>query len=509
MRAKNALRNLGVSLIYEVFIFVIGLIMPRLIILSYGDAVNGLTQTITRLLTLINLIQAGAVGASIYQMYKPVADNDYETQSAIMYSSRCYFNKLGVIYLVVAMAAAVFYGFYLKSDELSPLEIILSFGILAVNGSLHFFFTARHDILFSSYQQRYLLTISTFLEKIVYYVLLFLVVLGELPFMFMYLALLCGDLVRVIVNTLYYRKLTKGKLVSQPKDKHYPIKDRKYLMLNSIGTEMITASPTIIITTLVGLSYSSVFSVYAMIYTSMKTIINSVQLAISAIFGNLVAKSENKKIAGVFNDLSFSFLTVGAFLASCAAFLFMPFINIYTSGFEGVSYHYPILAIFIVAYIAIFAFRTTFAFVATVYGLFKEICKITVVCGSICIFISALTTYLFGMPYVMVGVLLFHVSYSVIVLMILKKRVSWFTFKKLPLRTAMLIILPTISYVLSILNPIEITGFATWAMVAVGYAAVMAVVILGYSLIFERKELGDLLRYGKAVFFKKKKKKMA
>ena len=113
MRSKNALRNLSVSLLYEAFILVLGLIVPRFIILSYGDSVNGLTQTIHRLLSLVNLLQAGAVGASIYQMLKPVAENDYKAQSAVMYASRKFFNRMGALYLAIVMVCAVFFGFYL------------------------------------------------------------------------------------------------------------------------------------------------------------------------------------------------------------------------------------------------------------------------------------------------------------------------------------------------------------------------------------------------------------
>ena len=93
MRSKNAFRNLLFYLIYEVLCFILGIIFPRFIIHAYGSEINGLTSTITRILSLINLIQAGAVGTAIYQMYKPVAEDDYDKQSAIIYSSRRFYNK--------------------------------------------------------------------------------------------------------------------------------------------------------------------------------------------------------------------------------------------------------------------------------------------------------------------------------------------------------------------------------------------------------------------------------
>jgi len=495
MRSKNAFKNLVISLSYELIVFVLGLIVPRLIILSYGDAVNGLTQTVTRLLTLINLIQAGAVGATIYQMYKPVADNDIEAQSAIIYSSNRYFKKLGIIYLVAAFVVGAIFSWYLKNKDLDFVEIFLSFVVLAVNGSLYFFFTSKYDVVFSSYQKRYLLTISSLVERFVYYALLFTVALGGLHFLCMYGALLIGGVIRVLINTAFYNKLVGDKIQKKPRDISCKIGGRKALMMNSIGTEMITAAPTVIITTFVGLESSSVFSIYAMIYTSIKTIINSIHLSVSAIFGNLVAKADNGKIANVFNVLVYIFVVIGAFLASCTAFLIIPFIDIYTAGLEGQNYKFPVLAVFVIAYIILFSFRIVYSFVSTVYGLFKEMCTTTLTLGSIAIVISTVCTILFGMSYVMVGVLFFHLSYSLVLLNIFKKRISWFNFNKMLRRVVLILVLPTVSYLLYVFCGISVNSFVQWLLLAVVFAIGAAMCLVVYSVLFEKKEFNMLLSY--------------
>ena len=507
MRSKNAFKNLITSLSCELLIFVFGLIMPRLIILTYGDAINGLTQTITRLLSLINLIQAGAVGASIYQMYKPVANNDYDTQSAIIYSSQKYFNKLGKIYFIISVTIATIYSFYLHNESISVIEIFLSFTILTLNSSLYFFFTSKYDAVLSSYQKRYLLVIATMVERFIYYTLLLIIIHVKIHFVFMYLALLVGGLVRVLINSTFYKKVTKGNIKNKPSNTTFEIKDRKFLMMNSVGTEMITAAPTVIITTFTGLVYSSVFSVYAMIYTSMKTIINSVHLSLSAIFGNLVAKADNQKISSVFNTMLYVFTMLGVFLASCVAFLLTPFLDIYTSGFEGVNYKYQILVIFVTAYVAIFAFRMVFAFVSTVYGLFRDMCKITLILGSISVIISIICTVSFGMPYVMVGVLFFHLSYTASLLIVYKKKIVWFNFKKILRRIVFLIVLPAISYISYQLHPIVVTSFIEWLLIAFIMTFIIGAILILYSVVFERKEFFELFKYARKIFLNIKSKK--
>ena len=506
MRSKNALRNLVVSLAYEVFLLALGLIVPRFIILSYGDSINGLTQTINRLLTLVNLLQAGAVGASIFQMLKPVADNDVKTQSEILYASKKFFDRMGIIYLAIVSACAVFYGFYLQDDNLSVIEVILSFMVLAVNGALYFFFTSRHDIVFSSYQKKYLLTVASFVEKITYYILLFLVIWGELHFIFMYLALLSGGIVRVLINSYSYHKLV-GKTISRnPENKDFKIKDRKFLMLASISDQTIAAAPTIIITTAISLAASSVFSVYSMIYISMKTLINSVHHAVSAIFGNLVTTGDDASIGRVFDVLLYVFCMLGTFLASCSAFLFMNFIELYSDGFTEINYIEPVLACFIVAYIAIFAVKTVFNFVANAYGLFKLTFKATIIFGAVGLLCSIISTIVLGMPYVMIGVLIYHVGTTCILIASFNKQIPWFKINSrwLP-RLVITVILPMVSWILYKSDAFFLDGWLGWFITAVIYALAVITVILVYTVIFERDSLSILLGYVKAIFKSKKK----
>lgn len=508
MRSKNALRNLIVSLAYEVFILALGLIVPRFIILSYGDSINGLTQTITRLLTLVNLLQAGAVGASIFQMLKPVADNDYEKQSAVMYASKKFFDRMGAIYLAIVAVCAVFFGFYLKDESLSVIEIIVSFLVLAINGSLYFFFTSRFDIVFSSYQKKYLLTLSSFAERIVYYGLLFLVISGKLHFVFMYAALLCGGLVRVAINSVFYRRLIKGRIVKKPSETDFKIKDRKFLMLASIGDQMVEAAPTVIITTFINFAASSVYSVYALVYISLKSLINSVHLAVSPVFGNLVVASDGKRIGRIFDTLLYVFMMLGALLSSCCAFLFMDFIGLYSKGFTDGIYVQPVLAIFIVAYIAVFSVRTVFNFVSHSYGLFKVTCKATLACGAVSLLVSVVATLLWGMPYVMLGLLLYHFSTMCVLIYAFKKQIPWFSFKpRWFLRAVVMVVLPVVSWGLYRGGLVSMSSWFGWFAAAVVYAAAVAACLLIYSLIFERQAVAMLLGYVKAIFKSKKKVK--
>lgn len=505
MRSVNAVKNLIVNFIYEVLVFGFGIIFPRYIILIYGSEINGLTSTITRILSLINLIQAGAVGAAIFQMYKPVAENDYDTQSAIIYSSRKYYNRVTVIYLSIATVASVFYGLYLRNEKLAFIGIFLSFFILSINGAGTLLFRSICDIYLSPVQKKYYLIIGMIAEQIVRYAFLSVVLILKLHYIFIYLSYVAGGIVAIIINLYYFKKLSKDKIDNNPRNKNYIIPDKKYLMLQSVGGEAITAAPTIIITTFIGLIQASVFSVYAMIYTSAKTLLSSIQLSLSPIFGNLVKTSTEKHIYKIYDLIELMTILMGTILTAGSGFLLGPFIKLYTVGVNDANYYSALLIIFVTIYSAIFTFKTSYGYVCTVYGLFRQTCFITVIFAIIGILISGICTIIFGMPYVMAGLFMSEIGSAIAMLYVLKKRVSWFRLTNLFKRTVFLVILSTVGLSLYFILMPNINSWAHWFIFGLISIVVIFAVELIYCIVFERCQLCHLKLYARNIISKKTK----
>lgn len=497
MRSKNAAKNLVLYMGYEALVFLLGIIFPRYVILAYGSEINGLTSTITRVLSLINLLQAGTVGAAIFQMYKPVAEDDYEMQSSILYTSRKYYKRITVIYFALALCCGFFYGFYLQSVTLSFTEIFVSFVILAVNGSGTLLVRSVCDIYISPHQKKYYLILSQILEQIVRYGYIAVSLVFKLKFVHIYIAYLLGGSVGLLMDFWFYKRLSKGKICKDPKDKKYKIPDKSYLMMQSIGSESIAVSPSIIITTFINLVQASVFSIYSMIYSSMKTILNSIQLSFSAIFGNVVKTSKSEHIYNVYSVIELITIMLGTVLSVCVGFLMEPFIKLYTLGVTDAEYLYQILVVFVVCFTVAFTFSTSFGFVATVYGLFKVTCKITMLFSSIGILISLVCTMLFGMPYVMCGLIFYQVGSSVAILIELKKNINWFETHNLFRRTIVLIFFSITGLVSYYVFSPCIESWFSWAVWGCFIAATTSILLMFYCLLFERKQLVVIFEYAR------------
>lgn len=504
MRSKNASKNLLLYIIYELLTFGCGLLFPRYIIGIYGSEINGLTSTISRVLSLIMLIQAGAVGAAIYQMYKPVAEKDYETQSAIIYASKRFYNIVSLVYLAASIGLGIFYSFYLKNDTLSFIGILISFLILAFNGFNILLFNSICDIFVSSHQKRYYLSIALICELFVRYSLLSFVLIFKLHYLFIYCSYFLGGLTSVLINLLFYKKLSKGIINKNPNNKNYVIPDRKYLTFSSVGSEVVNISPSIIITTFVSLTASSVFSVYAMIFTSIRTMLNSIQLSFSAIFGNITKTESEDRIFNVHSFIELFTIVMGTIVSCCAGFLIVPFIMLYTNGIADANYLYVNLSIFVVAFIVIFTFRTSFGYVSTVYGLFKDICVITLLFGGLGIVISVLSVIFAGMPYVMIGLIFNELGCSIVTLIVLKKKVPWFKMKHLFIRSMVMLFLASASTLLYFVISPTINNWLVWIVFGLIAFISSSIVMVLYCVLFERKYIKMFFAYVKTLLAKRK-----
>ena len=75
-------KNIVINIILQVTTICSGLIIPRLIIKTYGSNVNGLISSITQFLSYIALLEGGIGGVIKAVLYKPLLNKD---RAALVY----------------------------------------------------------------------------------------------------------------------------------------------------------------------------------------------------------------------------------------------------------------------------------------------------------------------------------------------------------------------------------------------------------------------------------------
>ena len=81
--AKNIVWGFG----GQILILILGIIVPRIMIVGYGSDVNGLISTITQIFTYVALLEAGIGQAAKNALYKPLVDKDRDNFASVVASA--------------------------------------------------------------------------------------------------------------------------------------------------------------------------------------------------------------------------------------------------------------------------------------------------------------------------------------------------------------------------------------------------------------------------------------
>ncbi len=502
MRSQNATRNAILSIIYEILILILGLMVPKIVISIYGSEVYGLSSTINQMLQILNLMQAGAVGASIYQMYEPVAAKDYHLEEIILDSSRRYFNKMGFVFLFLVVICGPVFAYTKQNGKLSFWELLFAFTILGINAAIYFFYLSWYDILFSSNQKRYILSIGSIFERIVYYILLFLILFYKLNFLLMYVIVLLSSLCKIIYYYFYYLKKYKKNIARKLKKNNFRIPNKGYLLCNQIALQVVESIPTLIIAYMYDLAYAAVYSVYYLVQNMIKMILRTIQNSVSEIFGNLVVTEEEGKIRSVYEFIEYIFFALGTFFGINLTILYLPFIFVYTGG-NGLdqNYIYPLLSFLIVVNNLIFCAFTPINMLINIKGYFKETYIQTIICALLGIIVSIVLVKI-SWNLVVIGPIIFYTISYFYRCIIIKKSINWYKMHITITRTIIMSNMVFISWIIS-KKIFEYNLFTSWICWIVFSALSMfgsVLCIMVYTVFYEKESLKMIKLYTKILF---------
>ena len=374
MRLRNVTKNVIITLLSEIIRFILGIIVPRLIILKFGSTINGFTVTVNNILNVINLIQAGAVGASIYEMYAPVSKQDYQSISNILYSSQRYFRKLGLIFIILVIASSPLISIRQLNNGLSLSEMEWSIIILGINGLFSFWFFAYYDILFCSHQKKYIISLATIGYYIVYYALIFFTLaMPHAHFTWLYIASIGGNLTKLVILYIMYKK-QYDYLLPKPDHKfRYPIKNRYHLLVQQISINGIEASVPIMLSYVKQYSLVSVYAIYNMIYGICSMIIFLILNSVVNVMGNVVRTEQDDKIIQIYDLIHLIFSVLGTWIGACMMCLLLPFVCLYTQGITDINYIRSDFALIMIVYFFSISIYVPIYLLANVYGYYEKI----------------------------------------------------------------------------------------------------------------------------------------
>ena len=508
-RAQKSFMNVGVMIIYEVVVLVCGLITPKLILIHYGSAYNGVVSSITQFLSLITILRAGVAGATRVALYKTLADGDILATSRIVRATEIFLRRIAYIFIGYLVILAL--GFKLVADtsvsweECASLVIIIGLGTFA-----QYYFGLTYQTLLTADQKNYIYYIQQTLITIANTVIAVIMIENGASIQAFKMGSAVVFVAGPILLSMYVKK--KYKLVKKCEPDNAAINQKWDVMGLAIANIIHENTDVVILTFFCSDVVVSVYMVYTLVINGLKKVLSVFTNGLEAAFGNMWAKNEKgaiKRNLGIFELMIYSFISI---VFSCTMVLILPFVALYTVDAKDramVEYIHPVYAVIAVMAQAFFCMRLPYMTLVQAAGRYKETRNGSFFEAGINLALSLSLVPFLSLVGVAIGTLAADIFRTIqyakyccdhlvdMTYMQVVKRFGW---------TIMNIALSMGVYFL-ISGLFKIESWGMWVIVAMVMVVISSLITLISAFLFYKKDLMETVDVFKRTLFKKKGKK--
>lgn len=343
MRTKRAILNNITAGLLHITILLFSLIIPRLMIGTYGSKLNGLVSSTKQIVSYLQYLEMGISSALIFLLYRPLAHKEYDEVNPLITRGIKEYNKISLIYFIGVLFLSLIYPLLL-SEKIGYSTVFITVFIIGVYGAFEFFSFTKYKLLLQADQRGYVLDgitiVTTILQNITSIIL---ILLGKSLTLVVLTPLLFLPIRSVFIQKFIQKKYTMVDYKAKPTNIKF--ESRSDAFLSGLSNSINISLPIILVSVIISLEMASVFFVYSMVFMGLTSIISVFRSGMGAIFGNIYAKNEENTFKNSKNYFEFILYLIISVLYAVALSLIIPFINVYIGDVADINYIYPMLGL--------------------------------------------------------------------------------------------------------------------------------------------------------------------
>lgn len=330
MRTKHSLMNIFIGVFSQIVLVIMGFISRKIFIDNLGAGYLGINGLLTNVLSMLVLVEGGIAISIVYNLYKPLAENNKEQVISLIQLYKKAYAILALITLVISISLYPILGDLMKGKGSVPyLNIIYSIFVLK---NIISYLNAHKWSLINADQRGYVLDKWNLLYQVITIVARILILILTRNYIYYLIAEIVIYTIQnaingSIVNRRYSYIKTKVKYPLDKTIKKNIIKNVKAMFLSNIGSYIVFSTDNILISSFVGVVAVGLYSNYTMIVQQLSALVSPFLSGISASVGNLLATEKSEKNYTIFKISYFINFWI---YSLCIIFLFsllQPFIN--------------------------------------------------------------------------------------------------------------------------------------------------------------------------------------
>ena len=501
-RTKRAFLNVASSILSEIISLVCGLILPRLILSSYGSAYNGITQSITQFISYISLMKAGIGGATAVALYKPLAENDNEKISEVLAATEEFMRKIAILFAGFVVIFACVYPL-LVAEEFGWLFTASLVLIISISTFGQYYFGFTYQMLLSADQKDYITTFLNIVTTIVNTIISVILIRGNHSIHVIKLGSSLAHLITPLSLYFYVRK--KYKIIKGIKPNKDVIPARWDATAHEVASFINNNTDVVLLTFFTNMSEISVYSVYHYVISNLKKIVTQVTVGFGAAFGDMYARNEIDLMhqnLGIFELIIYSFTSV---LYSVCFVMIIPFVVLYTKGVTDIEYIRPYFALVTILASVFNCFRIPYRVIVINVGHYKQTKNGAIMEAVINIVVSVIGSICFGLIGVALGTLCAMVFRTLQYAIYLSKNIMYRDLRYFIKHVALTFAIIVAVYLISKLYmPVTVSSWFSWVVYAAVTTIIAAALTVATDYLLYKEDLFNLINKLKRNFLKKK-----
>lgn len=331
-RTNKSIKNTLFAFLANLIAIIIGFIAQKVFIIILGTEYLGLNGLFTNIVTMLGIAELGIGTAIIYNLYKPLADNDTETIKSLM---QFYKKAYRFIALAISLIGILIMPFlpHLVNDLTINININIVYLLFILDIICSYLLVYKRSILYAD-QQNYIVSAV----HMIYLIVLNVSQLGILYYTkdyYIYLIIkivmriLENVILSIIVNKKYnYLNNKNVKKLDKNIEKDI-IKKVKALGIHKTAGFIVSGTDNIIISKFLGIITVGLYSNYYMIINAVQTLFGQAITALTPSIGNLLISENHKKRYEVFKKIRFANFWIACITSIAILIILPPFITIW------------------------------------------------------------------------------------------------------------------------------------------------------------------------------------
>jgi O-antigen/teichoic acid export membrane protein len=399
-RTQNSFINAFFGIGAQVFTIILSFLARTIFIKSLSSEYLGINGLFANILTVLSLAELGLGNALVFNMYKPMKNNDTNKLQALMILYKKVYRIIALVVGFSGFVLSFYINYLIKNQPFIGENIQIIFLLYVFNSVISYLFAYKKSSFIVD-QKSYIVNIYQQVFFILQLILqTFVLILTKNFYLYLFIQILCTFLNNVFVSCVANKRYpyieNHGNIYAiLSKDEKAKIySDVKALSISKIAGVVATGSDNIIISKLLGLSSVGLVSNYTLIFNSINGVIWNGLNGITASIGNFNVDATIDRRKSLFSQLFLCSFWLYGFTCICLLILINPFINLWL----GINYVIPIKNIFpliLTIYIGgvnypAFTYRTTL-------GYFHEVKYYHVLSAILNIFLSIILGKIYGL----------------------------------------------------------------------------------------------------------------